>query len=111
MENLLKIRLRAKSHGLGVDREYTIGMGKDLFQQWYVTISFGRFDMLGTDRTTRFTIQGEALRVIHQKLKQRLSSSNRKGCSYQIVSFDGSDDILSLVNKTIIERFSKFEDK
>lgn len=109
MDNLLKVRLRARNNELGVDREYTIRLGKDLFQQWYVTISFGRFNAWGTNRTAMFSLQEEALKFLHQRLRCRQSSPRRIGCSYQLVSFDGRDDVLSLVNKTIIERFSWFK--
>ncbi|MGV8948490.1 MAG: WGR domain-containing protein [Candidatus Paracaedibacter sp.] len=109
MDNLLNVRLKARTTDLGHDREYTIGLGKDLFQQWYVTISFGRSNASGTNRIAMFSLQEEALKFIHQRLRHRLSSPKRIGCSYQVVSFDGRDDVLSLVNKTIIERFSWFE--
>lgn len=107
MDNLLKVRLRARNNELGVDREYTIGLGKDLFQQWYVTISFGRFNAWGTNRTTLFSLQEEALKFIHQRLRRRLSSPRRIGCSYQVISFDGREDVLSVVNRTIVERFPR----
>ena len=109
MDNLLKIRLRAVNPELGFDREYTIGLGRDLFRQWYVTVTFGRFNTWGTSKTSTFVMPEEAFGFIHKKLRRRLSSPKRIGCSYQIVSFNGRDDMLASVNKTIIEQFSWFE--
>lgn len=108
MDNLLKIRLRAVNPILNFDREYKIGLGRDLFYHWYVTITFGRYRTWGTSKTKTFETQQEAYDYINQKLKRRLSSPKRIGRPYQMISFDGSDDILETISKKVIERFSWF---
>jgi len=108
MDNLLKIRLRAVNPILKFDREYKIGLGRDLFKQWYVTITFGRYRRWGTSKTKLFETREEAYGYIDTKLRRRLSSPKRIGCPYQVVSFDGNDEILETISKKAIERFSWF---
>ena len=52
MDNLLKIRLRALNLELKHDREYKITMGQDLFNNWYFTITFGKYNTWGTSKTS-----------------------------------------------------------
>ena len=108
MDNLLHVKLRAINPDLKFDREYKIGLGKDLFQQWYVVITFGRYNTWGTSRTKIFDTRQEAYDFINSKLRRRLSSPKRIGCSYQLVSFDGAEEILETLSKKVIERFSWF---
>lgn len=108
MDNLLHVRLRAINQDLKFDREYTIGLGRDLFQQWYVVITFGKYQTWGTSRTKRFDTREEAYGFINAKLRRRLSSPKRIGCSYQIVSFDGAKESLEAMGNKIIDRFSWF---
>jgi hypothetical protein len=108
MDNLLKVRLRAINPDLGFDRTYTIILGRDLFRQWYVTIVFGRYNIWGTSKTLALETQEEAISYIHQKLRRRLSSPKRIGCSYQLVSFDGVDNLLTSINKELLAKFAWF---
>jgi hypothetical protein len=108
MDNLLRIRLRAVNYDLKRDREYNIGLGRDLFQQWYVVITFGKYNTWGTSKTKIFDTRQEAYKFIDDKLRRRLSSLKRIGCQYQVIDFDGSDDILKTINKKVVEQFSWF---
>ena len=108
MDNLLHIRLRAVNSELKHDREYIVSLGRDLFQQWYVMITFGRYGAWGTSRTKMFDGQEEAYDFINAKLRRRLTSPKRIGCAYQIVLFDGAVEILETINHKVIERFSWF---
>ena len=109
MDKLLKIRLRALNTELKHDREYKVNLGQDLFKNWYVTITFGKYRTWGTSKTRYFETREEAYRFIDSTLKRRLSSPRRIGCPYQMVSFDGSDDILETINKEVIQKFSWFD--
>ena len=108
MENLIKISLRAVNGELGFDREYKIGLGQNLFRQWYVTINFGRYGSWGTSRTRIFNAREEACDFINARLRRRLSSPRRIGCAYQIVSFDGDNESLETMGNRVIGRFSWF---
>jgi hypothetical protein len=108
MQNLLHVRLRAVNRDLKFDREYTIGLGKDLFQHWYVIITFGRYQTWGASRTKTFDTRQEAYDFINSKLRRRLSSPKRIGCSYQIISFDGAEESLKAMGNKVIDRFSWF---
>lgn len=109
MDNLLKIRLRALNIDLKHDREYRIILGQDLFSNWYVVVMFGKYGTWGRNKTTYFNTREEAYNFIDNRLKRRLSSPKRIGCSYQIVSFDGDGEIVQNLNKSVIERFSWFK--
>jgi predicted DNA-binding WGR domain protein len=111
VDNLLRVRLRAINPDLKHDREYKIGLGQDLFQQWYVVITFGRYGSWGTSRTKVFNAREEAYNFINTKLRRRLTSPKRISCSYQIVSFDGAEEILETMSNKVIERFSWFENR
>lgn len=108
MDNLLHVKLRAINPDLKFDREYKIGLGKDLFQQWYVVITFGRYNAWGTSRTKTFDTRQEAYDFINSKLRRRLSSPKRIGCSYQMLAFDGAQEILETISKKVLDRFSWF---
>jgi hypothetical protein len=108
MDNLLKIRLRAVNPTLHYDREYKLRLGTDLFERWFVVITFGRYHSWGTSRTSYFETREEAYIFVNSKLKRRLSSPKRIGCPYQMVALDGRDDILETISKKVIERFSWF---
>jgi len=69
---------------------------------------FGKYGTQGRNKTTYFNTREEAYSFIDTKLKRRLSSPKRIGCSYQMVSFDGDSEILQNLNKSVIERFSWF---
>ena len=111
MDNLLVIRLRAINSEFKHDREYKIVLGQDLFGSWYVTITFGKYGAWGTSKTTYFNTHEEACGFIDNRLKRRLSSPKRIGCSYQIISCDGDNEIAQNINKSVIERFYWFENK
>ena len=108
MDNLLHVRLGAVNQDLKFDREYKIVLGRDLFQEWYVVITFGRYGLWGTSRTRTFSVREEAYGFINAKLRRRLSSPKRIGCSYQIVSFDGAEESLEAMGNKVIDRFSWF---
>lgn len=108
MDNLLHVRLRALNPELKHDREYKIRLGIDLFRHWYVVITFGRYATWGTSKTNLFDTREEAYEFINAKLRRRLSSPKRIGCSYQIVSFDGAKEILETMSNNMIDRFSWF---
>ena len=108
MDNLLNVRLRAVSQDLKFDREYKVVLGRDLFQEWYVVVTFGRYTAWGTSRTKTFDTQEEACAFVNSKLRRRLSSPKRIGCSYQIVSLDGAEEILETISMKVLNRFSWF---
>ena len=111
MDNLFHVRLRALNPDLKHDRGYQIILGKDLFGTWYVTTTFGRYGTGGTSKTRLFEERRDSSDFINATLKRRLSSPKRIGCSYQIVSFDGAEEILETINRKVIEKFSWFENK
>ena len=107
MDNLLHIRLRATSLERRHDRGYQMRLGTDLFGYWRVLIAFGRYGTGGTLKARYFENRIEAFTFIEQQLKRRLTAHKRIGCSYQILSVEGRNDILALVNNKTIERFSR----
>lgn len=111
VDNLLDLRLRAFSPELKHDREYKIRLGQDLFRQCYVTITFGRFNTWGSRKTQIFDTREEAYSHINSKLQRRLSSIKRIGCAYQLVAFDGAEEILGTMDNKVIEKLSWFKQR
>jgi len=110
MDNLLHISLRAVRRKIGLDRVYRISLGTDLFHTWFVTVTFGRRNTVGTSQTKYFVGMKEACQFIDRVLKKRLSAPGRIGCPYQMVRFSGKEDVLGSISQNIIDKFTKFED-
>jgi predicted DNA-binding WGR domain protein len=83
MDNLLTIALEAHSDERNHHRRYVVTVGRDLLGDWTVTVRYGR---AGNElRSLRFagTDEGEMQRLVHERLRRRLSAERRIGCAYR----------------------------
>jgi predicted DNA-binding WGR domain protein len=87
MENLLSLTLEAHNAGENHHRHYAVMVGRDLFNDWTVSIRYGRTGQAG--RETRYAAsQEEAMRaIIRDRLCRRLSAPKRIGCPYRLATF------------------------
>jgi predicted DNA-binding WGR domain protein len=87
MENLLSLTLEAHNAGENHHRHYAVMVGRDLFNDWTVSIRHGRTGQAG--RETRYAAsQEEAMRaIIRDRLRRRLSAPKRIGCPYRLATF------------------------
>ena len=84
MDNLLNVAFEAHNRDLNHHRRYAITVGRDLLDDWTVSICYGRTGQGG--RVEQFAeANPEKLRaVIKDRLRRRLSAPKRIGCSYRL---------------------------
>lgn len=84
MLDLLTIALEAHNDERNHHRRYEVSVGRDLLDDWDVTIRYGR---AGSPlRELRFAgADMEAARaIVHDRLSRRLSAPRRIGCRYRM---------------------------
>jgi len=88
MENLLTIALEAHNDDLNRHRRYEITVGRDLLEDWTLSIRYGR---VGSGcQTQRFASsdQSSLRAIICERLRRRRSATRRIGCDYKLRGFD-----------------------
>jgi len=87
MDNLLMIAFEAHHAEKNHHSSYEITVGQDLFNEFTVSIRYGRIGQRGQER--RYSSpQPAALRtIIRQHLRRRLSAPKRIGCPYRLATF------------------------
>jgi len=90
LDNLLTVAFEAHESELNHHRRYAITIGRDLFDDWTVSIRYGRAGTTG--RESRFSgSQVDELRaVVRVRLRRRLSAPRRIGCPYRLTEFTSS---------------------
>ncbi|MGD0137390.1 MAG: hypothetical protein ABSD28_00815 [Tepidisphaeraceae bacterium] len=88
MENLLTIALEAHHDDLNHHRLYEITVGRDLLEDWTVSIRYGRVG--GGCHSQRFTAkdQDRLRAIIRERLRRRRTAPKRIGCSYRVTKLD-----------------------
>ncbi len=87
MDNLLALCFEAHNPEKNHHRRYQVVVGRDMFDEWTVAISYGRTGQIG--RELRFAAaQADAVRaIIRDRLRRRLSAPKRIGCPYRLAAF------------------------
>jgi hypothetical protein len=90
MDNLLTVAFEAHNAELDHHRRYQITVGRDLLEDWTVSICYGRSDQGG--QLKRFaSSQAEEMRaIIRDRLRRRLSTPKRIGCSYRLTTLNSA---------------------
>lgn len=93
MDNLLNLVLEAHNPERNHHRRYEITVGKDLLNDWTVSLRSGRTGQHG--RLQQFASpKAEDMRaVIRERLKRRLSARKRIDCSYRLCAFSTSPGV------------------
>lgn len=86
MHDLLTIALEAHNPERNHHRYYEISMGRDLLDEWLVTIRFGRLGQWGQERRFGGPVPDTQRKVVSEHLRRRLSAPQRIGCPYQITT-------------------------
>lgn len=88
MENLLTIALEAHNDVLNHHRRYEITVGRDLLNDWTLSIRYGRVG--GGYQTQRFAGKDEdqIRTIVRERLRRRRSAPKRIGCAYRVTTFD-----------------------
>jgi hypothetical protein len=93
MDNLMTVAFEAHHAELNHHRRYQITVGRDLLDDWTVSISYGRTGQGG--HVLRFASpKPEEMRaVIRDRLRRRLSAPRRIGCPYRLTMLNAAPGI------------------
>ncbi len=88
MDNLLTVTFEAHNDERNHHRRYSIRIGRDLLNDWTVTIGHGRTGHAGQE--TRFASpQADDIKtIINDRLGRRVTAPKRIGCVYRLASLD-----------------------
>ena len=88
MDNLLTATFEAHNLDKNHHRRYSIRIGRDLLDDWTVTIGHGRTGQAG--RETHFASPNaeQAQAIVRDRLRRRISAPRRIGCAYRLSMFD-----------------------
>ena len=107
MDNLLTIALEAHHAEKNHHRHYQVAIGRDLLDDWTVTIRYGRTGHAG--RELRYADpKADAMRaVIRDRRHRRLSAPKRIGCPYRLAALSSTPgfDIASWLPREVMARF------
>lgn len=67
-------------------RGYSLGVGKDLFGDWYVVSTWGRKGRTGQSKYVFVASPQEILQKVTSICKKRLNATSRLGCNYVCTS-------------------------
>lgn len=84
MDDLLTIALEAHNEELNHHRRYEIVVGRDLLDHWTVSVRYGRVGCSFRELKFGSPDAHETKRLIHDRLRKRLSAPRRIGCSYRL---------------------------
>jgi predicted DNA-binding WGR domain protein len=84
MDNLLTAVFEAHHSEKNHHRRYQVTVGRDLLEDWTVTIRYGRAGQGGQERRYASPRAEEMQTVIRDRLRRRLSAPKRIGCPYRL---------------------------
>ncbi len=107
MDNLLTVAFEAHHAERNHHRHYEVRVGHDLFDDWTVTIRYGRTGQGGQERRYGSPEPDVLRAIIRDRLRRRLSAPKRIGCSYRLSAFSEAPgfDASSWLPGAIMDRF------
>ncbi len=107
MQNLLTVVFEAHNPVKNHHRRYQLTVGRDLLDDWTVTIHYGRAGNGGRELQYAAS-EADAIRaIIRDRLRRRLSATKRIGCSYRLTAFNAAPgiDSSSWLSGDVMARF------
>ncbi|MFK7735151.1 MAG: WGR domain-containing protein [Pirellulaceae bacterium] len=100
------LALEAHNPELNHHRRYEIEIGKDMFDEWTLSIRYGRVGKVGQAKLFSSKRIGELEPIIRERLRRRMTSQTRIGCSYKITKLEQADSFIasSLLSSELLER-------
>jgi predicted DNA-binding WGR domain protein len=92
MKNLLSLTLVAHNAERNHHRHYSVTVGRDLLDDWTVSIVHGRIGQRGQEKRFADADPAAMIAVIHDRLRRRLSAPKRIGCPYRLAEFSSAAD-------------------
>ena len=90
MDNLLTVAIEAHSTEKNHHRWYQLTLGRDLLEDWTVSIRYGRMGQAGRELQYAATSADDMRTFIRRRLQRRLSAPKRIGCAYRLAAFNAS---------------------
>jgi predicted DNA-binding WGR domain protein len=109
MDSLLVLAFEAHHVGRNHHRRYEVRIGRDLLDDWTVTIRYGRVGQHGQERRYG-SPNPEALRaILRDRLRRRLSAPKRIGCPYRLAAVSKAPgfDTAGWLPADVLERFGE----
>lgn len=95
LDNLLNVAFEAHNFEKNHHRRYQITLGRDLLDEWTVSISFGRAGQAGREMRYAAADAKDIQAIIRKCLRRRLSAPKRIGCPYRLASLTAAPGILA----------------
>jgi WGR domain len=90
MDNLLTVAFEAHNVEKNHHRRYQVTIGRDLLNDWTVSICYGRTGQ-GGHELRYAAAEAEKMRaVVRERLHRRLSAPRRIGCPYRLAAFSAA---------------------
>lgn len=86
MDNLLTVAFEAHHAENNHHRRYEITVGRDLLNDWTVSIRYGRTGRGGRELRYAGPEADELRAVVRDRLRRRRSAPKRIGCGYQLTA-------------------------
>lgn len=90
MENLLTLTLVAHNAERNHHRHYAVTVGRDLLNDWTVSICYGRTGQRGQELRYADPDPAALVAVIRDRLRRRLSAPKRIGCQYRLADINSA---------------------
>ena len=88
MENLLTIALEAHNDDLNHHRGYEITVGRDLLDDWTLSIRYGRVGCGYQTQKFARKDKDQIRAIIRERLRRRRSAPKRIGCAFRVTRLD-----------------------
>jgi predicted DNA-binding WGR domain protein len=107
MDNLLTLAFEAHNTEKNHHRRYQITIGRDLLDDWTVSIRYGRIGQDGQQKRFASPKPEEMRQVISERLRRRLSATRRIGCAYRLTRLDMAEgfDSAAWLPEEVMARF------
>ena len=107
MDNLLTVAFEAHHAENNHHRRYEITVGRDLLDDWTVSIRYGRTGQGGRELRYAGPQADEMQAVVRDRLRRRLSAPKRIGCPYRLTTLNAASgfDAALWVPGEVIGRF------
>lgn len=87
MDNLLSATFEAHNPERNHHRRYSVSVGRDMLEDWTVTITFGRAGQGGREQRYASADAEEVRAILKDRLRRRLSAPRRIGCAYRLTVY------------------------
>lgn len=93
MDNLLTVAFEAHHDGNNHHRRYEVMIGRDLLNDWTLTVRYGRVGRASQVRRYASATPEAVRAMIRKCLLRRLSAPKRIGCAYRLAALNAATNL------------------